>query len=206
MKKHYVSTSQASVRMFRSSWMEALSKVHFTVPLILYVPVVLFLLWNALFIVGISIGACLAFFGLGLFLWTLVEYVMHRWVFHYEPSSGWGRRLHYIFHGVHHAYPNDEKRLVLPPSTSIPLAALLYCFFSVLLSGAGLYVFFAAFLLGYLFYDISHYALHHFSFKNPFWRKLKHHHMLHHYSDATKGYGVSSAFWDKVFGSDFHKE
>jgi sterol desaturase/sphingolipid hydroxylase (fatty acid hydroxylase superfamily) len=206
MKKHFVSNSQESVRMFRDDWMEALSQVHFTVPLYIYVPVILFLGWQALFVGQLPGLAFLAYAAGGLLVWTLAEYVLHRFVFHFVPRAKWALRLHFIFHGVHHDYPNDAKRLVMPPSASIPMAAALYLLFSLVLSGGALYAFFAAFLVGYLFYDISHYALHHFNFKGSFWVKLKKHHMLHHYQDATKGYGVSSSLWDKIFDSDFIKK
>ncbi|HWV75324.1 MAG TPA: sterol desaturase family protein, partial [Pseudosphingobacterium sp.] len=66
--------------------------------------------------------------------------------------------------------------------------------------------FFPGFILGYLFYDIGHYAMHHYNFKSGIMKKIKQHHMLHHYQDADKGYGVSSPFWDLIFGSDFDKK
>jgi 4-hydroxysphinganine ceramide fatty acyl 2-hydroxylase len=143
----------------------------------------------------------------GLFIWTLVEYVMHRFVFHYMPADKpWAQRMHFIFHGVHHDYPSDAKRLVLPPSLSIPLATGFYLLFNAILPAKYVFGFFPAFILGYLFYDISHYAIHHFNFKGSLWKKIKQHHMLHHYQDPAKGYGVSSPLWDKVFGSDFIKK
>ncbi|HEU4552322.1 MAG TPA: sterol desaturase family protein [Chitinophaga sp.] len=206
MKKNYVSNSEESVRMFKAGWMEALSKVHFTVPLILYVPVILYCIWHAFAVAGMGILSFIGCFAAGLFLWTITEYIMHRWVFHYIPKSKWGLRLHFIFHGVHHDYPNDRLRLVLPPSVSIPLAVGFYFLFRALMGEAYLYAFYPGFVFGYLCYDISHYAFHHLNFKNKLWMKLKKHHMLHHYSDDTKGYGVSSALWDKIFGSDFIKK
>jgi 4-hydroxysphinganine ceramide fatty acyl 2-hydroxylase len=114
--------------------------------------------------------------------------------------------LHFIFHGVHHDYPSDAKRLVLPPSVSIPLAAGFYFLFNAILPANDILGFFPGFILGYLFYDISHYAIHHFNFKGNIWKKIKQHHMLHHYQDPGKGYGVSSPFWDKIFRSDFIKK
>ena len=60
----------------------------------------------------------------GYLFWTLTEYWLHRIVFHFEPEKGIGARLHWIIHGVHHDHPNDPMRLVMPPSLSIPLAAL----------------------------------------------------------------------------------
>lgn len=204
MPKNFVSNSEASSRMFKSDLFEALSKVHFSVPLIIYIPVIAYFTWKALFVVATGLPLYLGFFVIGLLVWSLTEYLLHRFVFHFVPKSKWGLRLHFIFHGVHHDYPNDTKRLVMPPSVSIPLAFLFYFLFALILNPGQLYSFFPGFVTGYLFYDISHYALHHFNFKNKFWKKLKKHHMLHHYSDSAKGYGVSSALWDKIFQSDFN--
>ena len=207
MKKNYVSNSQESVRMFKSDLLESLSKVHFTVPLFIFVPVIIFCTYKALFQDAIGIITFLELFALGLFVWTFVEYIMHRFVFHYmPPDKPWAMRMHFIFHGVHHDYPSDAKRLVLPPSVSIPLAMAFYFLFKAILPPNDIFGFFPGFILGYLFYDISHYAIHHFNFKGNIWKKVKQHHMLHHYQDPEKGYGVSSPLWDKIFRSDFLKK
>jgi sterol desaturase/sphingolipid hydroxylase (fatty acid hydroxylase superfamily) len=206
MKKKYVSNSQESVRMFKSDLLEGLSKVHFTVPLYIFIPVIAFCIYKAIQ-VAIPVLTFIELFIFGLFIWTLVEYIMHRFVFHYmPPDKPWAMRMHFIFHGVHHDYPSDAKRLVLPPSVSIPLATIFYLLFNAILPANYIWGFFPAFILGYLFYDISHYAIHHFNFKGAIWKQIKQHHMLHHYQDPGKGYGVSSPFWDKVFRSDFIKK
>lgn len=206
MKKNYISNSQESVRMFKSDLLESLSKVHFLVPVIIFMPVIGYFIYEA-FEKGLSLLTFFEMFATGIFVWTLVEYIMHRFLFHYEPpDKPWAQRLHFIFHGVHHDYPSDAKRLVLPPSVSIPLATLFYLLFNAILPVNYIYGFFPAFLLGYLFYDESHYAIHHFNFKGKIWKKIKQHHMLHHYSDPGKGYGVSSPLWDKIFRSDFIKK
>jgi sterol desaturase/sphingolipid hydroxylase (fatty acid hydroxylase superfamily) len=201
--KKYVSNSTESTRMFKSDLLEALSKVHYTVPLFIFVPVVCFFSYKAIFAGGIPLIYFLAFFCEGVFIWTFTEYLMHRFVFHFKPRGKWMERIHFIFHGVHHAYPNDEKRLVMPPSVSIPLATGFYFLFSVFAGEFTVAAVFSGFIAGYLFYDLTHYALHHANFNSAFWKKLKKHHMLHHYSQPEKGYGVSSDFWDKVFRSDF---
>ncbi|MBT1704480.1 sterol desaturase family protein [Chryseosolibacter indicus] len=205
MKKNFVSNSQESTRMFKSGLLESLSKVHFSVPIFIYVPVIAYFIYRAIAVQENSIVELLLSLAGGLLFWTFTEYVLHRFVFHFEPQSKWGRRLHFIFHGVHHDYPNDRLRLVMPPSVSIPLATGFYLLFNAVLPATVVPAFFAAFMAGYLFYDISHYALHHINMKNAFWRKLKQHHMLHHYTDPTKGYGVSSSLWDTIFKSDFEK-
>jgi sterol desaturase/sphingolipid hydroxylase (fatty acid hydroxylase superfamily) len=92
------------------------------------------------------------------------------------------------------------------PTVSIPLASLFYGLFSLFLQQQNLYSFFAGFLLGYIVYDMTHYALHHANFKSSFWKKIKDHHMLHHYADPSKGYGVSTKVWDTILNSDFPKK
>jgi 4-hydroxysphinganine ceramide fatty acyl 2-hydroxylase len=206
MAKNFISNSQESTRMFKSDLLEALSKVHFMVPVYLFVPVILGSTYLALFVKNIGIVTYIEFFFIGLFVWTFTEYIMHRFVFHYVPKNKIGLRLHFIFHGVHHDYPSDAKRLVLPPSVSIPLATGFYFLFNAILPPNYVFGFFPGFILGYLFYDISHYAIHHFNFKGNIWKKIKQHHMLHHYQAPDRGYGVSSPLWDKIFRSDFVKK
>ncbi|GLU52180.1 sterol desaturase family protein [Dyadobacter frigoris] len=207
MAKNYVSNSKESVRMFKSDILESVSKVHFSVPLFIFIPVILYFGWKAIWQQELSPVEFSGYYLLGLFVWSLTEYVLHRFIFHLEPKKGNKtlERIHFVFHGVHHDYPSDAHRLVMPPSVSIPLAAAFYYLFSLFLRTGPLAAFFSAFMTGYLFYDMTHYALHHANFKNKFWKKLKKHHMLHHYDDASKGYGVSSPLWDKVFSSDFLK-
>ena len=206
MKKNFISNSSDSIRIFKNDLFENLSKVHYYVPLIVYIPVISYLGWKSFTATQLGLLHFLGWLITGLLLWTVTEYVLHRWVFHFYPKSEFGKRIHFIFHGVHHDYPNDSKRLVLPPSASIPMALALYFLFLYLLPAGTIYAFYTGFLIGYLIYDMTHYALHHANFKSSFWKKLKQHHMLHHYSDSTKGYGVSSALWDKVLGSDFNKK
>ncbi len=205
MAKNFVSNSEESIRMFKSGILESLSKVHFSVPLFLYIPVITFLSLSS-FQLGLGLAGFLGYFLFGIFIWTLTEYVLHKHVFHYIPTSKWGLRLHFIFHGVHHDYPRDRMRLVMPPAVSILIAVPFYFFFFLFFSSVHLNAFFAGFLLGYLFYDMGHYAIHHLNWKNPWFVKIKQHHMLHHYHDPSKGFGVSSPLWDRILSSDFPKE
>lgn len=192
--------------MFKNDFLESLSKVHFSVPLILYIPVIIYFVYRSFFIVEMNWLSFVGYYLLGIGIWSIAEYVLHRFIFHFVPKSKWGLRLHFVFHGVHHDYPNDVHRLVMPPSVSIPLAFIFYFLFLFLLPEGMVNAFFPGFVTGYLFYDITHYAIHHFNFKNSFWKKIKKHHMLHHYSDPARGFGVSSDFWDKVFRSEFLKK
>jgi sterol desaturase/sphingolipid hydroxylase (fatty acid hydroxylase superfamily) len=206
MAKNYISNKDETVRMFESDFMEFFSRVHWTVPMIIYIPVILVMLYFSVFIYKIStLNIILLSIGV-IAAWTLAEYLLHRYVFHFKATSEFGKKIHFIFHGVHHDYPSDSKRLVMPPSVSIPLALLFFFLFRLIFGESLMLPFFAGFILGYLFYDISHYAIHHFNMHSKFWLFIKNHHMLHHFQDEYKGYGVSSPFWDVVFRTTFSKK
>jgi sterol desaturase/sphingolipid hydroxylase (fatty acid hydroxylase superfamily) len=134
----------------------------------------------------------------GILQWTFLEYVLHRFVFHYQPQSRWGQRLHFFIHGVHHDYPRDATRLVLPLPASLPLAGFFYGLFQW---AYGSYhdMIFSGLVSGYLAYDCLHYAFHHFAMKSPVANYLKAYHLKHHFIDPDTGYGVSTPLWDFVF-------
>lgn len=203
MTKKFVSNKDETVRMFRSNFMEVLSKVHPAVPLIIFVPVILYMISLSVFTYHIDALNIIGLVFFGIFIWTITEYLLHRFIFHLELKSEIGKKIHFIFHGVHHDYPSDSRRLVMPPSVSIPLASLFYFLFSFLIGSISVLPFFAGFLIGYLFYDMTHYAIHHFNMHSKFWLTIKHHHIKHHFQDPDRGYGVSSPIWDYVFGTNY---
>lgn len=203
MAKNFVSNKDETVRMFDNNILEALSRVHPSVPLIVYVPIILYMLYLSIWEYQLGFLNLAGLILLGIFVWSITEYTLHRFIFHYKPSSKIGEKIHFIFHGVHHDYPSDSRRLVMPPSVSIPLAVLFYIIFLSILGEIAIFPFFAGFLTGYLFYDLTHYAIHHFNMHNKFWLAIKNHHMKHHYQDSDKGFGVSTPFWDTIIGTDF---
>jgi 4-hydroxysphinganine ceramide fatty acyl 2-hydroxylase len=199
-ERHYVSKKNETVRMFESDFMEFFSRVHPATPLLLYMPVVGCMLYLSLWQRKLSIPTVAGLFVLGILLWTLLEYLIHRYIFHYEPKSHLGKRLHYIVHGVHHDYPNDARRLVMPPSISVPLAVLFYILFLLIFGHLAPGVF-AGLVFGYVCYDMLHYATHHFPMKRGLWLWLKQYHLRHHYKNDDAGFGISSPIWDYVFGT-----
>lgn len=192
--------------MFKNDFLESLTKVHYTVPLIFWVPVILYFIWKSLVLGNMSAGGVALYFLFGLGFWTFAEYILHRFVFHFHPKSKFGQRVHFIFHGVHHDYPKDRLRLVMPLSASIPMASIIYLLFYLFFSEFTLASFFAGFLFGYLIYDECHYAMHHANFKSGIFKRIKQHHMLHHYADPEHGFGVSSSLWDEILRSGFTKD
>jgi sterol desaturase/sphingolipid hydroxylase (fatty acid hydroxylase superfamily) len=140
-------------------------------------------------------------FFLGLLAWTLFEYAYHRFVEHFPPQNVWQAKLTFVLHGVHHQYPWDPDRLVMPPVVSIPLGAGLYYVTRAILGIPALYPFFTAMILFYLFYDMQHYAMHQRHPRTAFGRSLRAYHLLHHFKTPTLRYGVSCPVWDYVFGT-----
>lgn len=203
MPHNFTSLKDESIRMFDNPIMHKFSQVHYTTPLLLFVPIIAYFLYQAVFVLSFSLFLVPFLYGAGLFAWTIAEYIMHRFVFHWQPPGKLGEKIHFWIHGVHHEYPNDSRRLVMPPLLSLPLAALHYYFFSAIL-GTYLPPFFAGFLTGYLLYDMLHYAIHHASIQHHVFQELKKHHMMHHFQDPHRGYGVSSKFWDIVFRTTFN--
>lgn len=186
--------------MFGSDFLEFFSHVHPITPVVLYTPVIGYMLYLSIWQRNLSALAIAGFFVAGLLIWSLFEYIIHRYAFHYEPKSRWGKFLHFMVHGVHHDYPNDASRLVMPPVISIPLAVLFYLAFT-LIFGRFFPPIFAGFIAGYVCYDAIHYTTHHLVTKSGILFRLKQYHLRHHYKDDHAGYGVSSPLWDYVFGT-----
>lgn len=206
MPKNFVSNKDETVQMFENNFLESLSRVHPTVPLIIFIPIILFMYYLSIWTHNLSALTIILYTVIGLFIWTIVEYLLHRFVFHWELKSKIGQKIHFIFHGVHHDYPSDSSRLVMPPAISILLATMFYFIFAFIIGNIFVLPFFAGFLIGYLFYDITHYAIHHFNMHSKFWLAIKNHHMLHHYQNPKLGYGVSSPLWDMIIGTNFKKK
>jgi sterol desaturase/sphingolipid hydroxylase (fatty acid hydroxylase superfamily) len=190
-----------SIRLFENEFLERLTHVHPLVPLVFWSPIAGYLLWQSIVVQDLPIAQVLLCAPLAILVWTLTEYVLHRFAFHFPARSKLGKWLVFLFHGNHHHDPKDKTRLVMPPSGSIPIMLVLYYLFSLVIPGVWLAPFTAFFIVGYLIYDYIHYATHHFPMKNAVAKYLKLYHLKHHFSGESGRYGVSSPLWDKVFGT-----
>lgn len=206
MDVHQINHSKEPIRLFKSDFLEFFTHIHPAVIIIIWVPVIIYFFYRGFSgrPDGMSVWPVLGGFLLGLFLWTLSEYVLHRFLFHFHAKSEQGKKIFFLFHGVHHAQPQMKTRLVMPPVLSIPLALLFYglfylVFHNLLKSGFLVPTIFTGFLTGYLIYDLIHYATHHFPMRIGIWKALKQYHIKHHYKTPDKRYGVSSPLWDLVF-------
>ena len=190
----------ASPPLFESRILDFFSRVHPSIPAIIFVPVIAICI-----AAGVDRGygpiGTILLLALGLIIWTLTEYWLHRLVFHWEPDHPLGSRLHFIMHGVHHDHPNDRLRLVMPPAVSVPLAAAFFGLFVLVFGMPAAFPTFAGFIVGYLAYDYTHYHLHHHVPTTAAGKRLREQHMRHHFQDHRYGFGVSSPLWDVVFGT-----
>lgn len=149
---------------------------------------------------------------IGILLWTLFEYAIHKLMFHsedqrYFPKHAKFYAIHFLVHGIHHAFPQDRYRLVFPPILGYPIMNLVIVppIFATFPQEWAYPVCVGA-LIGYIGYDMIHYFLHHANPKTGYWKNLKVYHMQHHYKNGTLGFGVSSKFWDVVFRTEIIDE
>ncbi|MBA2349520.1 MAG: sterol desaturase family protein [Solirubrobacterales bacterium] len=190
---------RASPPMFASGLLDRFTRVHVAVVPAVFAPVILVHVLVASR--HLATAPLLAWLLAGYVTWTLAEYWLHRIVFHFEPERGLGARLHWMIHGVHHDHPNDPLRLVMPPSASLPLGAVFVLLFHLVLPAGAAWALGAGFFAGYLAYDLTHFYLHHAVPGSRLGRRLREHHMRHHFQDDTTAFGISSPFWDRVFGT-----
>lgn len=185
-------------RMFDTPVIERLSRVHPLTIFVFWLPIVVAVtVWN--FSNGMSLAVYLPLCVAGWLCWSLTEYVLHRWVFHFRGRRSWQRRMHFIIHGVHHDYPNDGGRLVMPLPITVPVGLGFYFVMSQLFGAFYGVPLFVGFGIGYLLYDGIHYATHHFALKRWPGKWLKRYHMVHHFAGFEAKWGVSTPLWDYVF-------
>lgn len=195
--RHY---GKGSAPLF-GNFLEPISLTPWYVIPIVWLPVVIYHISVAL--LNMNPFFAIVLFGIGVFVWTLIEYCMHRFLFHFDdwlPENNICFVIHFLLHGVHHYLPMDPYRLVMPPTLFVVLCTPFYRLVFKALPLYWAYAGFAGGLFGYVAYDQCHYFLHHSRMPKPF-RKLKKYHLEHHYKNYQLGFGVTSWFWDKVFGT-----
>ena len=197
------------IRVFKSDFMEFFTHISPIAVLVVWLPIVAAFLALAILrspYSGFPWQIIAGFIG-GLAFWTLAEYSLHRFLFHHHAKSEWGKRINFMFHGIHHAQPMVKTRLVMPPIVSIPLGLIfigIYWLVFAVIAGNSWWLFpcFAGTALGYVGYDMTHYATHHFNLKNPWFKWVRAHHMKHHVQTPDARFGVTSNVWDMVFHTE----
>ncbi len=206
MSHFVIDHSDTPIRLFKSDFLEFFTHISPVAIVLIWTPVIALFLWRAvverpLASSGIYILIC---FIAGLLFWTLAEYTLHRFLFHLPPRTKLAERISYLFHGIHHVQPQCKTRLVMPPAVSIPMAVIIYGLMYLVLGvllRVPLWVnpLVGGMLTGYVIYDLTHYATHHFPMRSGYLKYLKRYHMQHHYKTPDDRFGVTSPIWDWVF-------
>uniref|UniRef100_H3AAQ6 Fatty acid 2-hydroxylase n=1 Tax=Latimeria chalumnae TaxID=7897 RepID=H3AAQ6_LATCH len=195
------------IRLFYSNFIEAITKTAWYVVPLVWVPVILYLCWHCVsllshgdthlfsslspdYSIPVSTSVFPYLFLTGVFLWSLIEYAIHRFVFHMTPPANnyYLITLHFLLHGQHHKSPFDGSRLVFPPIPASLIVGLFYATFKVILPEAVGLSLFVGGLCGYVLYDLMHYYLHHGSpGKGSYLYGLKVYHVKHHFEHQRAG-------------------
>lgn len=186
-------------RLYQSDFAERITRAHVSEPFIFYVPLVI-----GLMTYGIGWGPYawttnVALMAGGIFFWTGLEYFLHRVIFHFDAQSEAGKKVMKLIHGIHHMFPNDTDRLVIPPLFALGNILLFGLTFYLALGYWSAVPFLAGGVSGYLYYDFVHYATHHLKPLTFIGREQRRRHMLHHYKYPDACFGVTTGLWDFVF-------
>ncbi|XP_061431946.1 fatty acid 2-hydroxylase-like [Lethenteron reissneri] len=214
------------IRLFGSDLVESWTKTSWYVVPSVWLPVVL--LWSVwcnrelargdtalhpplLTSVSVTVGQewFPFLFLLGMFIWSFVEYSLHRFLFHMTPPANnyYLITLHFLLHGQHHKSPFDGSRLVFPPLPASLFVALFYIGFRLALPSAVTGSLMVGGLAGYVIYDLTHYYLHYGApRRGTYLYHLKAYHVKHHFEHQKLGFGITSKLWDFPFQTLIPKE
>lgn len=141
-------------------------------------------------------------FSFGVLSWTLIEYVLHRFIFHYSARSAFGRRLVYAAHLSHHETPRATNRFFSSLLVSLPVAtAYLLLAWTATGSLRAAALLFAGLAAGYFCYEWLHFQAHHRRPRLRLFRYLRKYHLLHHYQTPELRFGVTSPLFDVIMGT-----
>lgn len=190
--------NKGSKVLFDNPLLERLSRTNTAVPVSIFLSFSTFLMvWGYLYSQYTALAQTAAFL-VGLLLFSLIEYLVHRYVFHMITNTRLKERVQYAFHGVHHEFPKDTSRLAMPPILSVVIVTVLF-FLCKLAMGDYTFGFLPGFITGYSLYLIVHYVVHAYQPPKNFLRALWINHGIHHYKDHERAFGVSSPLWDYIF-------
>jgi len=182
--------------LFENRWLEKLTVIPvrwFIAIWALLLPAIAIAAWDTAPIFA-AIGLVFA----GWLGWSLFEYSAHRWLFHCAPRAQAARRLIFVIHGNHHEEPNDKLRNLMPPVVSVAVGLLIWVLLYAVVGVSSAWMM-LGFMSGYVLYDLTHYACHHYPMRGRIGRVIKRHHMRHHFISGGGNYAVTAIFWDWIF-------
>ncbi len=200
MKTFIPPQNTGTEKLFTNPILERLTRSHIAVPIAIFVLYAGSLLAINFTYTSLSASLSIALFLLGWLVFSWVEYQIHRHIFHIPATSLKRQKFQYTAHGIHHHYPKDKDRLAMPPVLSITITTLLLLMLRFVM-GDLVFAFLPGFLVGYAFYLLIHYVVHIYKTPKNIFRYLWINHSIHHYKDGEIVFGVSSPFWDYIYGT-----
>ncbi len=188
-----------SLRLFRSQKLERLSVVSLRAFLVTWavgLPVIAWVGWE---MTGASLLVAPTLLA-GVLFWSLFEYAMHRFAFHWSSDVPFIRGTIFVLHGNHHVSSNDPLRNLMPPIVSMPIAAVVWGLSVLALGPYGTWLF-LGFISGYVVYDVIHFGCHQWPMKGRFASIVKRHHMRHHHGNEAGNFAITTPVWDRIFGT-----
>ena len=192
--------NSGSKKLFNNPILEKLSHTNIAIPITIFFVAGAILGYYAFTSTNLENWVISSLFITGAVTFTFVEYWVHRGVYHIEPTTEARAKFQYVAHGVHHEYPKDKTRLAMPPIIAAVAVITLFSIFFVLM-GESAFAFFPGFIWGYAAYLLVHYSVHAYAPPKNFMKQLWINHAVHHYKHGNAVFGVSSPFWDHVFGT-----
>lgn len=189
-----------TMRLFRDFVPERLIfRGHPALPFVAGTPAIAWLLERYAFAPAHGPAASAGIFALGVVGWTLLEYSMHRFLFHFPARGDAGKVTTFVVHGHHHVTPGERSRLAATPVQAGSLALLVGGIAWLAFGAPTWMLVLAGTLSGYLVYEAVHHVAHHGRPRSRVLHAIQRHHMRHHYEDDGACWGISSPLWDWVF-------
>jgi sterol desaturase/sphingolipid hydroxylase (fatty acid hydroxylase superfamily) len=192
--------NKGTKQLFQNPILEKLTRTHISVPLTIFFTYSTALLYWSITHTSLSTGTTVGMFAVGFITFTWIEYMVHRYVFHMGTFTALRQKIQYTVHGVHHEFPKDKSRLAMPPLLSITISTVLLLLFRLIM-GDLVFSFLPGMLVGYAYYLSVHYIVHVYQPPKNIFKWLWINHSIHHYKHGEYVFGVSSPFWDYVYGT-----
>jgi sterol desaturase/sphingolipid hydroxylase (fatty acid hydroxylase superfamily) len=139
---------------------------------------------------------------LGFLSWGLVEYVLHRFVFHLDTIPIFRGRFANASHSAHHENPTAMDDLFANLSMSLPIATVYWLLaWAVLGTWQAASYLLTGLVAGYFVYEWLHFKAHHGKSRLRPLRYLRKYHLRHHYRNPDRRFGVTSPVFDLLFGT-----
>lgn len=135
----------------------------------------------------------------GIIAWTFTEYVLHRFLGHQHKGKNFFKAEHSVHHSIANYFAPTYKKMI----AAVIVAVFLWLFLNLIFSWIHSAAFVGGFVGMYSLYEITHYRYHAAKPLIPPFIILRKHHFYHHFHNPNKNHGVTTRFWDRVFGT-FH--